>query len=82
MLDVFFFFLVSFSDEIDVMFRPPECFRNGIDRRPLAGMLDIYSIGVLVIEAIAGDYLGLKLPSRVTCWSTDIYPVLFKTVNM
>lgn len=72
----------SFSDETDVIFRPPECFRNGIDRRPIAGSLDIYSLGILVIEAITGDYLALKLPSRVTCWSTDIYPVLFKMVNM
>lgn len=73
---------LSFSEEVDMMFRPPECFRNGIDRRPIARSLDIYSIGLLVIEAITGDSLGLKLPSTVTSWSNDIYPVIFKIVSM
>lgn len=74
-------FLFYFSDEVAVMLRPPECFRNGIDRRPLAGSLDIYSIGMLVLEAYTGDLLGLKLPATVTCWSKDVYPVLFKLVS-
>lgn len=71
-----------FRNGLPQSFCPPEEFYDLENSRNYSLKFDSWSLGLMIVELFTGSYLTRKLPKHVECWCLQVYPVIFKILQV